>query len=511
MNSNIKSVCSLKSDFKFNKLLFTHNTSITTLYNMMIGNEKYIRCCLDDKPILLGAQFRHGIDSQYGEIIFIMKDKFWINKKGLLPKIDERDINGNIPTMKTNYPVFGHFFKNDFLEYTPKNSKTIDKWLYEEASKYDFRHSTNYGVHNCIGDTISWCNIQLHLSENIDLDNVEKIYVPNWLKYELIDYFKYDTNTNTNTNMDTDMDIDTDVDTDTDTSMDIDTDMDIDTIIDKKIHDKYKKKYKNIDITLLLNIINNNLPYLPNNIINKLNGKFQFYGPIGKYGNVLHYNFINIQKKLKDDPLYVSLYNDLYENIQPQKIKTARPSKNTSSNINISEIAFYDLQTLYTLDLLSLHNKIYEYSLFLIPNNIDIFNPYQNILNGIDLQKPHIALTKFTTDNGMKISNFIDSIKTYYQKTDTQQWKLSIDSNIVLSDDKKKYYFQSKSLSDILMILKSNNIDIVDNLYLHNDMGVNNDISNIANITWSFIMVGKKNMYIKYINNTEIPFKINKK
>lgn len=78
------------------QLLFTHNTNISNGLKMLSGEYKNLRCCEDDgRPIGLGIQFRHGLDSQYGEIKFIMKKNFEKNKKGIqvLPNMNVKKIN----------------------------------------------------------------------------------------------------------------------------------------------------------------------------------------------------------------------------------------------------------------------------------------------------------------------------------------------------------------------------------------------------------------------------------
>lgn len=110
------------------KLLFTHNTNIPNGLNMLTGEFKNLRCCEDDgTPIGLGIQFRHGLDSQYGEIKFIMKDGFEKNKMGI-------KINKDESVEKINRP-----FYYDFFEQKEYRGKELEKKLDQEYKQFKKR------------------------------------------------------------------------------------------------------------------------------------------------------------------------------------------------------------------------------------------------------------------------------------------------------------------------------------------------------------------------------------
>ena len=178
----------------FNSLLFTHNTSISTFLKMLNGEYTNIRCCINDNtPIGRGAQFRYGLDSQYGEVKLIMKPDFQLKyNRGV--SLDSRF------TPKANHADFFHrkeYFNLDGpLQYI----------LNTQALNYNFRHlDVNNGLVNSGGvscakaDIMSnyekglppqilnppvatWCNIQLQLGENVSFDDILAVIVPGFLK-----------------------------------------------------------------------------------------------------------------------------------------------------------------------------------------------------------------------------------------------------------------------------------------------------------------------------------------
>lgn len=307
-NITSQQICAMESTRdQFSRLLYTHNTSIATLYKIVTGKENHIRCCYPDgTPSGLGAQFRHGLDSQYGDVIFVMKPNFFLNKTGFM-------IHNTAVTERTKNPVFGHIMTNDFLEYTPENQTTISLWQLTEAKMSNFRPtSAGFNGSECQQKSwpMSWCNIQVHLSENIGLHNVLKVYVPNWLKYQSL----------------------------------------------KWLYTPFKEHLasENVDLEILIKLINNNLRTLPNGKKNHLNGLFHFYGPNDCENQYLHY--YSIKKNLLEDPISKTIYSQIYYQMQhnkPQNIQTARISKSSTSTIFLSELAFIDLQKKYFLDLIT--------------------------------------------------------------------------------------------------------------------------------------------------------------
>jgi hypothetical protein len=159
---------------------------------MMTGvYNRYIKCCdYMNYTIGYGAQFRYGIDSQYGDIIFIMKDGDWWKKKKL---------------------TMGHFWTNGlngFHRYTKKLDSYISDELKKDANMFDFRQKDERGTGlECISLKwhTTWCNIQFNFEENITIDYVDTILVPKWLisdvyaiskmlKIDMITFTKFITN-----------------------------------------------------------------------------------------------------------------------------------------------------------------------------------------------------------------------------------------------------------------------------------------------------------------------------
>lgn len=223
------------------RLLFTHNTNISNGLNMLSGVFKNIRCCNDDgSPIGLGAQFRHGLDSQYGEIKFIMNPNFEKNKKGFR-------VNEDRTVDKVEKPYYLDFYSGEFSgeilnqrldeEYkkfrkrpskrlrpkyksqlSPRDKKIIQN-IVQQLNIKDFESLNPYQQCKMIEDTIetpkifmdkciayqkdllyertpygeacrsdsekqySWCNIQLHLAENVPFTDVKAVLLPKYLLF----------------------------------------------------------------------------------------------------------------------------------------------------------------------------------------------------------------------------------------------------------------------------------------------------------------------------------------
>lgn len=337
-NNTYYDVCHMNSvKNKFYSLLFTHNTNIATLYHIITGKENYILCCdPDGSPFRggKGAQFRYGLDSQYGDVIFIMKPNFYLNKRGF--KIIDENVpkNSQGEPIKTNNPVFGHIFRNDFLENNFENQHIISEWKLKEALMTDFRPpSQNLNGSECRSEkhewSMSWCNIQIHLAENIGLENIWKVYVPEWFKFFSLS---------------------------------------------SSLEPMSQKFIANdMDPQLMAKLVNNNLPTLPNGKTNPLNGKFYFYGPSGIDSQYLHYHWI---KNIARDKVFQTIYGDIAEKVQnpmTQKIQTARKSQATTSTMYLSEISFEDLQKKYFVDLIK-----NEYDTKIFPA-IELEYPMNNI------------------------------------------------------------------------------------------------------------------------------------
>lgn len=187
----------------FNQLLFTHNTNIPTFLHMLLGDYSFIRCCEINKlgreiPYRRGAQFRYGLDSQYGEIKLIMKPNFWKHYKRGITYSEEF----------INHPNFYDFWSD--VEYKD-NNKELKILLESQAINYNFRfldqnrNLINEGGNECIrySEEIlsnpkqilksgypSWCNIQLHIGDNVSYDDILAVIVPGILKYDSNIIFK---------------------------------------------------------------------------------------------------------------------------------------------------------------------------------------------------------------------------------------------------------------------------------------------------------------------------------
>ncbi len=76
---------------EYTKLLWTHRTPIATGIQFILGAYKNIRGCQDaadsNSQVIcgVGAQFRYGLDLNYGEVVLIMKDDFWQGMRGFVP------------------------------------------------------------------------------------------------------------------------------------------------------------------------------------------------------------------------------------------------------------------------------------------------------------------------------------------------------------------------------------------------------------------------------------------
>lgn len=288
-------------------LLLTHNTLLSILYAIIMSNDsRYIRCCdHGGKVINKGAQFRDGLDSQYGDVVFIMKNDFWKGLKGV------RNHNYTV----IDYPLAGHVHKHDFVDYsTPGNINLIDRWLEHDARLYDFRRPVEPGTklgngRECLHHEwpFSWCNLQFHVGENVGFEHVEKVYAPAWI-----------------------------------------------------VHDSAtvaKIANHGVNTTMLRLLVTNQLTHYPggDNAPNLLNGLFHLYGP-SKAND--HY-FLITKERHKIDEDTVS--HATYESIEPttagqqQTVPTYRHASHSSSTVFLDERTFHDLEIRYMADLIE-HN-----------------------------------------------------------------------------------------------------------------------------------------------------------
>lgn len=175
----------------FNNLLFTHNTNLNVAFKMFSGEFNSIRCCDSTGRIIgRGAQFRWGLDSQYGDAKLIMKEDFW--RKYSKGAIDKNGIR------KVDYVVF-----TDIWREIQTNYEEVKDSLKEEARAYTFRERKRSNDMPCEKKDFSWCNFQIHIAENVSLDDIDKVILPRYLlkskslteSGESIPHFLHDVNT----------------------------------------------------------------------------------------------------------------------------------------------------------------------------------------------------------------------------------------------------------------------------------------------------------------------------
>ena len=313
----------------FLRLLFTHNTLISVLYSIITStNSRYLRCCSEDGHVInKGAQFRYGLDGQYGDVIFVMKPDFWKGMRGV-------SYHGE---MRTDHVVAGHFHEDDFVEYTGEgNTNLIDGWHDVEALFYELRRPAMEGERIGLGKeckgikhAFSWCNIQLHVGENVNFTHVAKVYVPAWVVY--------------------------------------------DTITMERI------EFGGINTTLLRQLVTNQLPHYPtgDRAPNPLNGLFHLYGP-----RLAHAHYYLIQKerhKIEDDAVSHHTYTAIeaeaeISDLPPQSVPTYRHARHSTSTVFLHEKAFRDAEIKYMADVVESGMSSRPRS---VARNLSLCAPYQ--------------------------------------------------------------------------------------------------------------------------------------
>jgi len=160
----------------FNWLLPTHNTSLDVGLSMLMGRYSYIRGVEQTGRHVYvygrGAQFRWGIDSQYGDMIFIMKPNFWKNYKHGV----EMDNYGDVQR------VLGVTFK-DFWGEKDHSEQSAKKQMEKEALNFGFRVPDWDGMcgSSSSRENFTWCNIQIHIGDNVSFDDIDSVLVPRYL------------------------------------------------------------------------------------------------------------------------------------------------------------------------------------------------------------------------------------------------------------------------------------------------------------------------------------------
>ncbi|QKF93756.1 putative glutamine amidotransferase [Fadolivirus algeromassiliense] len=178
---------------EFSSLLFVHNTTIDNFLKIIGTGLDNCQCLLSTG---YGAQFRYGLDSQYGEIKFIMKKTSYLLKNFIhRHSVDDIIADGKTfnYTIVENQPQYYNLFYNNniSLEGDDLNNK-----LYNEAKKYNFRvndkeqykyykldtNYTNNPYSYCnTEEKPSWCNIQMHIGNNVSLRHVECVLIPRFI------------------------------------------------------------------------------------------------------------------------------------------------------------------------------------------------------------------------------------------------------------------------------------------------------------------------------------------
>jgi hypothetical protein len=191
-SNNVKSM-----ETRLHSLMFTHNTNIETFLIIMTEVDRNLKYMGDR-----GVQFRYGLDSQYGDIKFIMKKNNYLLKKVAdRTKPDDVIVKGVDPVARKQIdnPFHYDFWNNVQYEYNNKENKKLNEKLHEEAQQYDFRsqYIAKHGqkknhlfdeksgyvtTSNCAQkNKPSWCNIQLHIGSDVSLRHVECVLVPGFV------------------------------------------------------------------------------------------------------------------------------------------------------------------------------------------------------------------------------------------------------------------------------------------------------------------------------------------
>jgi hypothetical protein len=226
-------------EFKTNNLLWTHNRTINVFCDQITGKygddsiNSLIGKYYNNKGVSSGLNFRYGLDSQYGSIVFIMNPNFYDNinsddfrlfdgvklgKKtltnlfsventGEFTSDGDKDVNQLLfeNTMKLKINSYITNFRNDVISTNPlcddlpsiikssidnitehlmvSDKYTTDKSIFEHLVGHNNlinKHLLNYDIINKAKSQKTWCNYQIQLYENFDIaKHVYKILIPN--------------------------------------------------------------------------------------------------------------------------------------------------------------------------------------------------------------------------------------------------------------------------------------------------------------------------------------------
>ena len=159
----------------FDELLWTHNMPLSIFYKILISS--------DDKDAVLrpsskGLFFRYGVDSQYGEVIFIMKPGFFYK-------------------YSTRQTYFEHLFlknKDGITDRYWTTSIEIKEKLKKDANMFSYRILNkdtdlanilaSFSGNECNSNTWnnSWCNMQMTMHEDVYFNDVLFVLLPEWIK-----------------------------------------------------------------------------------------------------------------------------------------------------------------------------------------------------------------------------------------------------------------------------------------------------------------------------------------
>lgn len=170
----------------FYSLQFTHNTSIDVL--KQISNHGYIK-----GEHGRGAQFRYGLDSQYGIVMIIMKKNDYLLKM-YSDRTDKNDIivKGMGANKQLEQEPYFTSLSDGLDRY--KNEEIDDK-LNQDAINYTFRKYQNnhifcnnkiimndgHYINSNSKSKMSWCNTQLHIGSNVSTEHIDYILVPGFI------------------------------------------------------------------------------------------------------------------------------------------------------------------------------------------------------------------------------------------------------------------------------------------------------------------------------------------
>ncbi|HTL70907.1 MAG TPA: hypothetical protein VL404_06415, partial [Candidatus Eisenbacteria bacterium] len=165
----------------FTDLLYTHRTTAETLAKIF-GSGKMLAPPRTGNGVYRGINFRYGLDSDYGEVVLVMKQGFEKNYEGV-------DVKGK-PVEKTSDKKLVDLFQKARFHYGKDLS--AEEFKRRLAEDYDFREhlekmSDGEDVIAGLGTFArAGLNPQLQLGQNVSLEDVEKVMVPEHLYDQVV-------------------------------------------------------------------------------------------------------------------------------------------------------------------------------------------------------------------------------------------------------------------------------------------------------------------------------------